>query len=157
MDKISELAGTLFGYSFHVGKLELNIAGVLAAALTLLLVWALSRLMQKGFTRYAMGRQAALRPAIYTVSRLAKYILVVIGVLVAAGLMGVPLTQFAGARRRHWRRTWLRPAGNLQQFRFRADALVRPQPQGRRFRRTGIRRPRRSDRHRHPCHSHHDQ
>ena len=79
MDKISELAGTLFGYSFHVGKLELNVAGVLAAALTLLLVWALSRLMQKGFTRYAMGRQAALRPAIYTVSRLAKYILVVIG------------------------------------------------------------------------------
>src|SRR4030095_9333300 len=51
--------------------------------------------MQKGFTRYAMGREAALRPAIYTVSRLAKYILVVIGVLVAAGLMGVPLTQFA--------------------------------------------------------------
>jgi small-conductance mechanosensitive channel len=95
MDGISEFARTLFGYSFQVGKLELNIAGILAAILTLIVVWAVSRLMQKGFARYAMGRQAALRPAIYTVSRLAKYILIVIGVLVAAGLMGIPLTQFA--------------------------------------------------------------
>ena len=51
--------------------------------------------MQKGFTCYAMSHQPALRPAIYTVSRLAKYVLVVVGVLVAAGLMGIPLTQFA--------------------------------------------------------------
>jgi small-conductance mechanosensitive channel len=95
MDKISELADLLFGYTFHVGKLDLNVAGLLAAMLTLVIVWALSRLMQKGFTRYAMKRHEALRPAIYTVSRLAKYILVVTGVLIAAGLMGIPLTQFA--------------------------------------------------------------
>jgi small-conductance mechanosensitive channel len=95
MDKLSELAQGVFAYDFQVGKLELNVAGVLAAILTLLVVWVLSRLMQKGFTRYAMSRQDALRPAIYTVSRLAKYILVVVGVLVAAGLMGIPLTQFA--------------------------------------------------------------
>jgi small-conductance mechanosensitive channel len=86
---------TLFEHSIAVGRLELNIAGVLAAVLTLLVVWILTRLMQKGFNRYAKSHQAALRPAIYTVSRLAKYVLVVVGVLVAAGLMGVPLTQFA--------------------------------------------------------------
>jgi small-conductance mechanosensitive channel len=95
MDKISESARLVFGYSFQVGKIELNVAGLLAALLTLLVVWSLSRLMQKAFTRYAMRRQEALRPAIYTVSRLAKYILVVTGVLIAAGLMGIPLTQFA--------------------------------------------------------------
>jgi small-conductance mechanosensitive channel len=95
MNEAGELAQNLFGYSFHVGSLELNIAGMLAAILTLLLVWAASRLMQKGFARYAMRRHEALRPTIYTVSRLAKYILVVIGVLIAAGLMGIPLTQFA--------------------------------------------------------------
>ena len=95
MDNVIERAQMLFGYSFQVGKLELNVAGMLAAVLTLLVVWTFSRLMQKGFTRYAMSRQEALRPAIYTVSRLAKYILVVMGVLIAAGLMGIPLTQFA--------------------------------------------------------------
>ena len=91
----SERAQSLFEYSFQVGKFELNVAGVVAAILTLLLVWFLSRLMQKGFTRWAMSRQPALRPTIYTVSRLAKYVLIVIGVLVAAGLVGIPLTQFA--------------------------------------------------------------
>jgi small-conductance mechanosensitive channel len=91
----STTAQSLFEYSFQVGRLELNVAGVVAAILTLLLVWLLSRLMQKGFTRWAMSRQPALRPVIYTVSRLAKYVLIVIGVLVAAGLMGIPLTQFA--------------------------------------------------------------
>ena len=91
----SERTQSLFEYSFQVGKFELNVAGVIAAILTLLLVWLLSRLMQKGFTRWAMSRQPALRPTIYTVSRLAKYVLIVIGVLVAAGLMGIPLTQFA--------------------------------------------------------------
>ena len=91
----SERTQSLFEYSFQVGKFELNVAGMVAAILTLLLVWFLSRLMQKGFTRWAMSRQPALRPTIYTVSRLAKYVLIVIGVLVAAGLMGIPLTQFA--------------------------------------------------------------
>jgi small-conductance mechanosensitive channel len=86
---------SLFNYSFQVGTFELNVAGVVAAILTLLLVWFLSRLMQKGFARWAMTRQPALRPTIYTVSRLAKYVLIVVGVLVAAGLMGIPLTQFA--------------------------------------------------------------
>ena len=86
---------SLFDYSFQVGTFELNVAGVVAAILTLLLVWFLSRLMQKGFARWAMTRQPALRPTIYTVSRLAKYVLIVVGVLVAAGLMGIPLTQFA--------------------------------------------------------------
>jgi small-conductance mechanosensitive channel len=95
MNDVGERTQSLFEYSIQVGKLELNVAGVLAAILTLVVVWALSRLMQKGFTRYAMSHQPALRPAIYTVSRLAKYILVVVGVLVAAGLMGIPLTQFA--------------------------------------------------------------
>ena len=91
----SESTQSLFEYSFQVGKFELNVAGVLAAILTLLLVWLLSRLMQKGFTRWALSRQPALRPTIYTVSRLAKYVLIVMGVLIAAGLMGIPLTQFA--------------------------------------------------------------
>jgi small-conductance mechanosensitive channel len=68
---------------------------VLAAILTLFAVWLLSRLMQKGFARYARSHQAALRPAIYTVSRLVKYVVIVVGVLLAAGFMGVPLTQFA--------------------------------------------------------------
>lgn len=86
---------SLVEYSFQVGNFELNVAGVIAAILTLLLVWLLTRVMQKGFTRWAMSRQPALRPTIYTVSRLAKYSVIVIGVLVAAGLVGLPLAQFA--------------------------------------------------------------
>ena len=95
MASLDERAQAFFEYSFQVGKLELNLGGVLAAILTLFIVWVLARLMQKGFARYARSRQPALQPAIYTVSRLAKYVLVVVGVLIAAGLMGIPLTQFA--------------------------------------------------------------
>jgi small-conductance mechanosensitive channel len=95
MDSPREPSGTLLDYGIQLGNFELNLAGVLAAILTLFGVWLLSRLMQKGFERYARTHQAAVRPAIYTVSRLAKYVLVVVGVLLAAGFMGVPLTQFA--------------------------------------------------------------
>jgi small-conductance mechanosensitive channel len=95
MDSPREPSGTLLDYGVQLGNFELNLAGVFAAILTLFGVWLLSRLMQKGFARYARSHQAAIRPAIYTVSRLAKYVLVVVGVLLAAGFLGVPLTQFA--------------------------------------------------------------
>jgi len=91
----SERTQSLFEYSFQVGEFKMNVAGVLAAIITLLLVWLLTRMMQTGFARWALSRQPALRPTIYTVSRLAKYFLIVMGVLIAAGLLGIPLTQFA--------------------------------------------------------------
>lgn len=85
----------LLNYGVKVGSLELNLSGLLAAIVALLLVWTLSRLIQKGFSRYADSHGEELRPTIYTVSRLAKYAMIVIGVLMALGLMGIPLTQFA--------------------------------------------------------------
>ena len=92
---LGETLQALLAYRFTMNDVSFNVAGLIAAVVALLVVWLLSRLMQQGFNRYAQRRHEAMRPTIYTVSRLAKYALVVVGVLMALGLLGIPLTQFA--------------------------------------------------------------
>ncbi len=92
---LGEHSQSVLGYRFSLGEFSFSLSGLIAAAVVLLLVWLFSRVMQKGFTRYADNHQEELRPAIYTVSRLAKYALIVVGVLIALGVLGIPLTQFA--------------------------------------------------------------
>jgi len=95
IDSLNEGSQSLLAYRFGLGEFSFSVSGRIAASIALLAVWVLSRLMQKGFTRYAQNHQEELRPAIYTASRLAKYVLIVIGVVIALGLLGIPLTQFA--------------------------------------------------------------
>ncbi len=95
IDSLNEGSQSLLAYRFGLGEFSFSVSGRIAASIALLAVWVLSRLMQKGFTRYAQNHQEELRPAIYTASRLAKSVLIVIGVVIALGLLGIPLTQFA--------------------------------------------------------------
>lgn len=95
LDNLGERSQSVLAYRFNLGEFSFSVSGVIAAIIALLGIWLLSRLMQKGFTRYATTHPEELRPAIYTVSRLAKYALIVIGVLIALGLLGIPLTSFA--------------------------------------------------------------
>lgn len=78
----------------HVAGLELTV-GDLASALLLLAAFLIaSRLAARALTRY--GEREGVDPAsVYTVSRVARYSLMVIGFLVALEVAGIPVSKFA--------------------------------------------------------------
>lgn len=92
-----ELTGVqrLLAYELEIGSLELALSGILAALLTLLAVWLLSRALRRAFDRHARQRDIRSRAAIYTVSRIARYTLYVVGALVALSFLGIPTSRFA--------------------------------------------------------------
>jgi small-conductance mechanosensitive channel len=82
-------------FRLTLGGFSVTVGGVLAAALTLVVVWVLSRVVQRGFDRYATRHHLRSRAAIYTLSRIATYTLVFAGLMVALGLLGIPVSRFA--------------------------------------------------------------
>ena len=85
----------LLGYRLELGDVSLSVSGLLAALLTLVGVWLLSRAVGRAFDRHARQREIRSRAAIYTVARVAKYALWAIGVLVALGFLGIEIHRFA--------------------------------------------------------------
>ncbi len=94
-NSVSNGVGDFLDYEIKFGGFSIGVGGVIAAILVLLGVWMLTRLLQRGFVRYARQREVNTRAAIYTVSRIAKYIVIAIGVMVALGLIGIPISKFA--------------------------------------------------------------
>ena len=95
VDSVFRRINALLAYHFDLGDFHLGVGGLTAAVLTLLLVWVASRLVQRGFNRYAQQRDVRTRAAIYTVSRMSRYTLITIGVLLALGALGIPISRFA--------------------------------------------------------------
>ena len=79
----------------RVGDVDLTVGGVMAAVLALLLAWLLSRLARRGLSRYGERNAGVNQAALYTLSRLAHYLLIVLGALVALELLGIPIGKFA--------------------------------------------------------------
>jgi small-conductance mechanosensitive channel len=90
-----EHAQTLIDYQLRLGQITFSVGGLLAAVVTLAAVWLLSRSMQRAFVRHAGQRQARTRAAIYTLSRLARYGLFIVGLLLALSFLGIPVSRFA--------------------------------------------------------------
>jgi small-conductance mechanosensitive channel len=82
-------------HSLGLGGIRVTLGGLIAAALTLTVVWLLSRLLHGAFHRYAQQREIRTRAAIYTLSRLAKYALFFVGALLALNFLGIPTNRFA--------------------------------------------------------------
>ncbi len=82
-------------YEIKFGGFSIVVGGVIAAIFVLLGVWLLTRLLQRGFVRYARQREVNTRAAIYTVSRIVKYIVIAIGLMVALSVIGIPISKFA--------------------------------------------------------------
>ena len=100
MQARAELQPLLDYRLLQVGGIDLTIGGVVAALLALLVAWLASRLLRRGLARYGRRNATVNQAALYTVARLAHYALLVIGVLVALELIGIPLGKlglFAGA------------------------------------------------------------
>lgn len=78
--------------SFGVG---ISLGEALSAVIALLATLLLSRFLQRGLRRYGSRRADVNQAALYTISRLLHYLLMVCGVLLALRLAGIPLSQFA--------------------------------------------------------------
>jgi small-conductance mechanosensitive channel len=75
--------------------ITVSIGGVVAAIIAILAALALSLLLRRALRRYGDRHANANKAAIYTVSRLLHYALLVVGFLLAFELAGVPLSKFA--------------------------------------------------------------
>lgn len=88
---------------FHLLKtagVDVTVGGLVAAVVTVALALLLSVVVRRAFRRFGDRHQNANQAALYTVSRLAHYVLLIVGGLLALDFAGIPLgkfTVFAGA------------------------------------------------------------
>ena len=78
----------------HFGNFEVTIGGLVAAVLAVLTALFVSMLLRRALVRYSQ-RESVNHAAVYAVSRVAHYLLLFIGVMVALRLAGVPIGEFA--------------------------------------------------------------
>ncbi len=84
----------------HVSDINITLGGLLVAAVSIAVAWVLSLLARRALKRYGDRYASASPSAIYTISRLVHYAVLVIGFLVALDVAGIPIgkfTVFAGA------------------------------------------------------------
>ncbi len=72
---------------------KLTIGALVGALLSLLVALLVSRLMRAGLDRYAT-RHENNQAALYTLSRIIHYVMLLVGVLVALSVAGIPLSRF---------------------------------------------------------------
>ena len=87
--------GEWLDFEVRLGELSIGLGGLLGAAITLLLLWLLASFVKRALDRYALRREDARRAALYTVSRIAYYVLIVIAVSMALSVAGIPISRFA--------------------------------------------------------------
>lgn len=94
-DKFIDLLNQVLAMKLHLGGIAISIGAIVGFVLILLVVWILGRILRSAFERYAARRESSTRPAIYTVSRISYYLLVVVGLMVALSVLGIPISRFA--------------------------------------------------------------
>src|SRR6185437_12640768 len=82
------------GISLKVGGVTLNLGSLLVAVVVVLVAILVSRLLRAGLTRYGRRHQTS-QSTLYALSRVLHYIVLVIGVLWALSVAGIPLNEFA--------------------------------------------------------------
>lgn len=79
---------------FKIGNAEISLALLLGLALILLISWYGARAVERGMVS-AGRRRATSQSSIYSLARLLRYFVLIVGVLVGMNLIGVDLTTFA--------------------------------------------------------------
>lgn len=74
--------------------IEITVGTLLAGVLILVAVWVLTRIVGRAFARYGARHQSTHRALVYTASRVTNYLLLIIGILVALAVAGVPMSKF---------------------------------------------------------------
>ncbi|MGY1426436.1 mechanosensitive ion channel family protein [Lysobacter sp. A289] len=78
-----------------LSSFQLTVGGLVAAVLAVLGALLVSMLLRRTLVRYGKQRQNVNHAALYTVARVAHYLLLLIGVMLALQLAGVPVGEFA--------------------------------------------------------------
>lgn len=78
-----------------ISGVTITVGGLLLALVMAMLVWLLSGLLRRALQRYVQRNPGVNPAAIYTVSRVANYLLVAAGVLLAFDAAGIPVAKFA--------------------------------------------------------------
>ncbi|MGY0558599.1 mechanosensitive ion channel family protein [Lysobacter sp. A421] len=78
-----------------LSSFQLTVGGLVAAVLAVLGALLVSMLLRRTLVRYGKQRQNVNHAALYTVARVAHYLLLLIGVMLALQLAGVPIGEFA--------------------------------------------------------------
>ena len=83
-----------------ISGVTITVGGVLLAVVVAFAVWLVAWLLRRALQRYAKRNPDVNQAAVYTVSRVANYLLILVGVLLAFDAAGIPVgkfTVFAGA------------------------------------------------------------
>lgn len=75
--------------------LSVTVGGIIASLLVIAAAWGLSRLLQRLLTRYGESHEHVNRASLYLLSRVLHYLVVLIAVLLALDVAGVPIARFA--------------------------------------------------------------
>lgn len=89
--KLNEILGFRL---IDAGGIEVTVGTLLAALLLLVAVWILTRIVGRAFVRYGARHQGTHHALVYTTSRITNYLLLIIGVLIALSVAGVPMSKF---------------------------------------------------------------
>jgi small-conductance mechanosensitive channel len=73
---------------------EVTVGTLLASLVVLVVLWGVTRAVRRAFMRYESRHDTANRAVIYTISRITHYLLLVVGVLIALTVAGVPMRNF---------------------------------------------------------------
>lgn len=79
----------------NMSGVTITVSGVIAAVVVLLVAWVVSALARRAIKRYGSQYKHANHASLYTVSRLVHYVLLIIGLLFALALLGIPISKFA--------------------------------------------------------------
>lgn len=78
-----------------LASFQLTVGGLVAAVLAVLVALLTSMLLRRALVRYGKRSQNVNHAALYAVARVAHYLLLLIGVMIALRLTGVPIGEFA--------------------------------------------------------------
>jgi len=96
MEDIWDRGGEWMGYSlFKMGDTPVTSLGLLRVVLILTIAWWASYLFRRAVGRLAEGRESASSAALYTLGRLAHYVIFIIGLVVALSSIGIDFSNFA--------------------------------------------------------------
>lgn len=85
----------LMSWQFTVGGARITLAALVGAVLMLVAIWLVALFLRRRLNRYADGREYSRRASLYTVAKLIYYLMIVLAVFSAFGVLGIPITRFA--------------------------------------------------------------
>lgn len=80
---------------FHVGRAEISLALLIGLTLILLIPWYIARALERAMLSAGRRRPSMREATLYALSRLVRYFVLTLGVLVGLNMIGIDLSAFA--------------------------------------------------------------